>query len=195
MSPFYPQQQNPNQILRSKMFSISTTTYFPCNLSYTQAHLWTLNKINSGVMQLKDLSANPTFASSEIVIESNTLEYGLYEFTIQVEIKVLSSVLKSKVSTFVQIIPTGLVVFGLENGKQSISIGFLQTLVLNPIKFSFDFDNTASISNLTFKFYCSPNKNYNFIDSILNDTGDKDLATYKRNSSLKMTSCFTSSGK
>jgi hypothetical protein len=194
MSPFNPQQQNPNQIMRSKMFSISTATYFMCNLSYTQAYLWTLNKINSGVTQLKDLSANPTFASSEIVIESNTLEYGLYEFTIQVEIKVLSSVLKSKVSTFVEIIPTGLVVFGLENGIQSISIGFSQALVLNPIKYSFDFDNMASISNLSFKFYCSPISNYNYIGSSLSDTGDKDLATFKRNSSLKMSPCFTSNG-
>jgi hypothetical protein len=180
--------------MRSKQFSLSTATYFECDLSYTQAYLWTLNKINSGVTQLIDLSVNPTFDSSEIVIQSNTLDYGLFEFTIQVEIKVLTSVLTSKVSTYVEIIPTGLVVYGLENGIQSISIGFSQTLILNPIKYSFDSGNMASISNLTFKFYCSSISNFNYIGLSYSTTGDIDLATNKRNSSLKMTSCFLSNG-
>ena len=181
---------NPNQNQRSKMFSISTATYFWCNLTYTQTFKWFLNKIYSNSSQSVDLSSNPSSISSEIVIKPNTLDYGVYEFICQVNILLTDSgkVYTNNASTFIQIIPTGLVVYTLQNGIQSISIGFEQSLNLSPPKYSFDYDNLAQIKNLTFKFYCSP-INSNSIDV----SKSIDLASLKRNSSL-IQACFSSEG-
>jgi hypothetical protein len=165
------------------------------NSSYTQKYLWTLKRIISSGLTLIDVSANPTYELPEIVIRSNTLDYGLYEFTVHVEIQLMSYVFKNEQSTYVEIIPTGLVVYGIENGVQSILIGYRQTLTLNPVEYSFDFDNLAAIKNFTFKFFCSPSSKYNYSISSLVSASDIDLATYKRNSSLQINSCFTSSGK
>ena len=196
ISPFNPQSQSPRKIMRSKMFSINTATHFVChNSSYTKIFSWTLNRIISNGPLLIDLSANPTHELPEIVVKSNTLVYGLYEFTVQVEIQLVTNIFKNKLNTYVEVIPTGLAVLGIENGIQSISIGFGQTLTFNPIIYSFDFDNLASIANLTFKFYCSPSNNNNYITSSLSSVVDKDLATFKKNSSLEINSCFTSNSR
>jgi len=165
------------------------------NSSYTKIYSWTLNRIISNGPLLIDLSANPTHDLPEIVVKSNTLDYGLYEFTVQVEIQLVSNIFKNKLKTYVEIVPTGLVVYGIENGIQSISIGFGQTLTFNPIIYSFDFDNLASIKNLTFKFYCSPSNNNNFITSSLSSIVNKDLASLNKNSLFEINSCFTSNGR
>ena len=177
------------------MFSLTTISYFGCNLTYTQTNQWILNRID--IVQTIDLKTNPTSTSSELVIPANSLVYGTYEFIFQVNLIVPSmtsgGTFTSTISTYIQIIPTGLAVFALENGISNILIGYGQSQILNPIAYSFDFDNIATISSLAFKYYCVTL----FSSSSTPKSSSIDLATYKNNPSLAMYSnqtCFSSNG-
>ena len=187
-------QQNPSQIYRSKLFSLSTQLYFACNYSYTLTNVWQLTRLD--VPQNIDLSLNPTWQSSELVIQANTLAYGLYAFSFNVQISMLTSGnlngnQTSSVTTYVQIIPTGLAVFAVQNGRSNLLIGSSQVYVLDPLTYSFDFDSVVSMSSLTFVFYC------NTVDLTLGPVQTQntiDLLTYKSNSKLPMTwkqTCFS----
>jgi hypothetical protein len=187
---------SPGQIYRSSMFSFRTIIYFGCNFTYTQINQWLLNRVD--IVQTIDLTSNPTSNSPELVMKANSLAYGTYEFIYQVNINVPSmnsgGSFTSSISTFVQIVPTGLAIFALKNGISTILIGYGQTQVLDPTKYSFDFDNVASISTLSYKYYCVT------ILTTLSDISSSsiDLATYKSNPLLSMSSnqtCFASSGK
>ena len=108
-------QNNPKQIYRSQLFSLSTTSFFACNYSYFLNYSWSLKKVDSFPVIYIDLTTYPTFISSELVVPSNTLDFGLYEFIFQ--ISVVSSNLNNvsnNASTFIKILPSGLAIFGLQ---------------------------------------------------------------------------------
>lgn len=109
------------------------------------------------------------------------MDYGIYEFKFKVNFLSDSIIYSKTINTFIQIIPSGLAVYALQNGIQQIVIGYAQSLNLNPSNYSFDFDDLAQIQDLSFKFYCPPS---NIVD----------LAAYKTNYSLNQTSCFKSNG-
>jgi hypothetical protein len=178
------------------MFSFTTIIYFGCNFTYTQINQWLLNRVD--IVQSIDLTSNPTSNSPGLVMQANTLAYGTYEFIYQVNINVpgmnSGGSFTSSISTYIQIVPTGLAIFALQNGISTILIGYGQTQVLDPTKYSFDFDNVASISTLSYKYYC-----VTILTSLSAISSSSiDLATYKSNPKLSMSSnqtCFSSSGK
>ena len=183
-------------MFRSKMFSLSTVTYFGCNLTYSQANQWLLSRID--IQETIDLTMNPSSTTSELVMQSNSLAYGTYIFSFQVNLIVPSMssgvTFTAMISTYVQIIPTGLVVFALRNGIANILIGYAQSQSLNPTEYSFDFDEQVSIKSLDFRFYCVSLFNYQTVPLSMSSI---DLATYKNNPSLSMNSsqtCFSSNG-
>ena len=183
--------QSPGQIFRSNMFSLVTVTYFGCNLTYTQVNTWLLTRVD--IQQTIDLTTNPTSTQSELVMQANTLAYGTYQFTYQVSISVQSMAsFTSSVSTCIQIVPTGLAIFALQNGISSLLIGYGQSQILSPPLYSFDFDALAIISSLTFKYYCSVSS------SSSSNLNKIDLATYKKNPSYSTMNasqdCFSSNG-
>ena len=138
----------------------------------------------------------PTASASELVIPANTLPYGVYKFTYAVNV-VLSngSILSNTASTFGRIVPTGFIVFALQNGIFRQLIGSQQSLDLNPGAYSIDPDNVISPSSLNYTFYCSTlNLSSTTPISLINT----DLLTYKQNSQLAMASnrtCFSSNCK
>ena len=191
-------QSNPQNILRSKLFSLNTATYFSCNSSYVMTYQWTLTFINSSSSIKIDLSSNPTWQSTSLVIQAYTLAYGLYAFNFQTNVTITSGnvFLTNNITTYVQIVPTGLAVFGLQNGVSGILIGTQQSFSLNPALYSLDLDNLIQPSSLQFKFYCFPIITGSGI--VVNTTQNIDLMTYKNNSQLQMnwnTTCFSSIGK
>ena len=181
-------QANPAQIFRSNIFSLSTTTLFACNVTYTSVYTWQLNGA--------DFVSNPTYHSAELVVQANTLFYGLYQFTCRVDITSdsfasLTNTLTNTVSTFISIIPTGLAVYAIQNGVSSQLIGSSQVFQLNPMAYSFDMDNLVSPISLQFQFYCKTLNSLNKNSS----SSQYDLYSYKMNSSLTMTAnetCFSS---
>ena len=189
-------QLSPQIILRSKLFTLNTATYFSCNLSYAITYQWSLNLIvNSTYASKIDLSLNPTWQSSSLVIQANTLAYGLYAFNFQTNVTIATSnvLLENNITTYVQITPTGLAVYGLQNGVSGLLIGSQQSFSLSPTLYSLDLDSLIKPSSLPYKFYCfTINQGLN---TIVNATQSVDLFSYKNNSLLQMNSnstCFSS---
>ena len=186
-------QSSPNQIYRSSLFSLSTSTYFACNSSYSRKYSWKLTLLDT--LNAIDLKTNPSSSSSELVIQGNTLAYGLYEFKIQVDITMSDgSILSNSAATYIQIIPTGLAVFALQNGISNILVGSQQVFILDPATYSIDFDNLVLPSSLTYKFYCTT---INLNTTLTTNKINIDLLTFQQNSSLLMDSnrtCFASNG-
>ena len=139
------------------------------------------------------MTANPTAQLPELVLQSNTLAYGLYQFKFQVDLTLSTSqvAMSNSIETFIQIVPSGLNVIAIQNGIQSQLIGYNQAFSLSPANFTVDLDNLILPSSLSFQFYCQTIQ--------LNDnsktSNQLNLQTYKSNTSLSMKwndTCFAS---
>jgi hypothetical protein len=143
------------------MISQSSTTIFKCNSSFQIDYIWSVNKIDANTITSIDLSSNPTSKSSQILFQSNSLDYGLYEINLRVKITPITyAVIDKNVSTFIQIIPTRIGVYPLLNGIQTLRIGLGQTLILDPRKYSPFYDRILvrnPIQDLNFTFSCNSN--------------------------------------
>jgi hypothetical protein len=101
---------------------------------------------------------NPSLNYAELVLQPKTLSYGLYRFVFTVSIK--NSNNSSQVYTFIQIIPSGLVLSTLKlsqpmyGGSIEITRGQYQAIPFHPFLFTYDIDGLAVISSLTFKYSC-----------------------------------------
>ena len=133
-------------------------------------------------------------------MKENTLSYGLYKFQFQVTVTFngKSQISSNVAETYVQIIPTGLAVFGLENGVGSVMIGSKQSFRFEPSKYSIDLDYIIKADSLSFVYYCTtvnlsdPNSALNSIVSSI------DLLSYSINQGLLMgrsLNCFGNSSK
>ena len=174
------------------MLILSSEFVFDCNISYTMKSNWYINKSSSQTLTYR----NPSFESTQLVIQSNTLEYGLYEFVFQVKFTNMytNETLSASDQTFIQIITSGLVVSAFKNGVSSIFIGSNQSLYLKPVAYSFDYDRLASIDSLNFEFYCQTIN----LNSYVSYQSLISLLSYKNSPVLTMNSnktCFASQGK
>lgn len=201
MNPFYT-QTNPQAILRSKLFSLNTATYFSCNSSYTMPYEWSLKLIQNSSSHISiDLSSNPTWQSTSLVIQAYTLSYGLYEFNFQTNATISKAnnvvvSLTNNLTTYLEIIPTCFAVFGLQNGVSGLLVGTQQSFSLKPALYSLDLDSLVQPSSLQYKFYCFT-INQSSITSV-NTSLSVDLFTYKNNSLFQMNSnatCFQTKSK
>ena len=100
--------------------------------------------------------------------------------------------------SFFEIIPSGVTVFGLENGNTQAYVGKNQSFELNPPLYSFDLDFIASMSSLTFKFYCyitptGTQTDQIFLGQVLSNQVD-DLFKIKTNLMAPVNFCFNSTG-
>jgi hypothetical protein len=191
---------NPQIIPRSKLFSLNTATYFSCTSSYAMTFKWSSTLIvNSTFMTKIDLSSNPTWQSTILVTQANSLAFGLYAFNFQTNVTITktSNIFQTNnLTTYVQIIPSGLAVYGLQNGVSGLLIGTQQSFSLKPALFSLDLDSLIQPSTLQYKFYCFTLKFG--VNTIFKTTQSIDLSTYKNNSLLQMnsnTTCFSSNSK
>ena len=180
------------------MFTVSSVISFYCNTNFTYVNQWTLSQIGQQIINI-DLSANPTAQLSELVIKENTLAYGLYRFQFQVTVTFNgnSQISSNLAETFIEIVPTGLAVFAIENGVSSVLIGTKQSFYLQPSVFSLDFDNIIQPSQLNFTYFCKT-VNQSDPNSINTPVGTIDLFSYKLNQALTMDkslNCFGDNSK
>ncbi len=149
---------NPLQIERSKLFTVSSNETSQCEIQhYTLKKSWDLMKFDDLSQQFSikiDLSTNPTSLLNELVVQSNTLSYGLYKFNFTIEIQALNLTKLNSIQTYIEIIPTGLVIFALPNGVSQILIGSSQSVSLKPSIYSYDYDQVINANSLIFGFYC-----------------------------------------
>ncbi len=145
---------------------------------------------------------NPTFYYNNLVLQPQTLDYGLYRVVFSVNIINSSSslIFKSNVETFIRIIPSGLVLSTLRQtqpmfgGTIEITRGLHQPIEFDPFLFSFDIDSIAVITSLSFKYSCRiiPQP----YPQIPETSQPIYLDVIKKNSSLKaLDNCFNTIGK
>lgn len=151
---------SPVKIKKSKMFSIGTKTQINCNQSSTNYKEWfifKMEKSTGNILNIINLINNPTINYAELVIQPNTLEYGLYKFVYKVTMQFDLS-FTSQVETYIEIVPSGIIVAALNGqtggGTYEITRGMNQSIELNPVMFSFDLDSIVNIGSLKFKYYC-----------------------------------------
>lgn len=185
---------NPSKIYRSNLFTVSSVISFYCNTNFTYVNQWTLSQIGQQIIPV-DLRGNPTAQLSELVINENTLTYGLYRFQFQVTVTFNgnSQISSNLAETFIEIIPTGLAVFAIANGVSSVLIGTKQPFTLQPSVFSMDFDNIIQPSQLNFTYYCKT-VNQSDPNSLNVPASTIDLLSYKNNQALIMDKTWTCFG-
>ena len=150
---------------RIDLFSLVGITTLNCYSSLTNQKLWLLFQVDEqtgrDLNQIK-LNNNPTIYYAELVIQPKTLTYGLFriEYTVTVTSTNSSILLSNQISTFVRIIPSGLVLSplslsqGIYGGTIEISRGQSQSIEFNPYLNSYDIDSIVVITTLNFKYSC-----------------------------------------
>ncbi|CAF0988120.1 unnamed protein product, partial [Brachionus calyciflorus] len=144
---------------------------------------------------------NPTLNTSQIILPSNFLEYGVYKLVHKIRITILTGGIydvskESLLETYIEIVPGGVAVFSLENGLDYLKIGKNQSLELNPLKYAYDMDKLTDTSLLDFKFYCflSDKDETDFGKKIEIISVVQDIFTIK-NSGLNKSECFINTSK
>ena len=144
------------------------------------------------------LKSNPTIYAPTLVIQGNALEYGIYKFSLTLKIILGKNAYSYQSERYFEVIPSGITVFGLENGNTQAYIGKNQSFELNPPKYSFDLDMLTPMSSLKFKFYCyitptGTQTDQTFLSQVLSNLVD-DLNTIKTNHASPVNFCFNSTG-
>ena len=148
----------------SDMFSLIGMATIICNASLSNQKQWFIYSVDpssGSIIQQITLNANPTLNYAELVLQPKTFLTGIYrfEFTFTM-INLDGTTLSSQISTYVSIIPSGLVLSTLSlsqpmyGGTIVISRGQAQSISFNPFLFTYDIDSIAIITSLTFKYAC-----------------------------------------
>jgi hypothetical protein len=145
----------------SDLIDIKSVTAINCGSYLINEKSWTiymLNKLTGINEQQIFLTDNPTVNYADLVIQPNSLAYGLYRIVYTV--KMTWADLQSQIDTFIQVIPSGLVISALRSsqpmygGTIEIERGYDQEIQFNPFINSYDIDSVAIITSLTFKYSC-----------------------------------------
>ena len=151
-SPLFYQ---PSLCSKNQMIVLETNLTLSCGNNLNNVKQWTIYQINPKTGDLLNqihMLDNPTFQYSELVIQPGILSYGLYQFTYNVTME--GSIFSSQVEHYIKIVPSGIVVFSMKGGIAEITRGLSQTIVLNPLKYSYDVDKITTPDKLIFKYYC-----------------------------------------
>ena len=157
-----PLYTKPRIQTKSDLFSLNGITTINCNTSLSNQKKWLIFKVDEITGQdleqiTQSLKNNPTIDYAELVIQSQTLTYGLYRFVFTSSMNDMTS---SQIDTFVKIIPSGLVLSTLSlsqpmyGGTIEITRGWNQSIKFNPFLNTYDIDSVAVITSLSFKYSC-----------------------------------------
>jgi len=147
------------------MITISSMSQINCPNLLSNTKVWSIYMITDlttgGNEKQIFLKNNPTFAYAQLVLQPQTLSYGVYRIvftmtTISTDLTKSSS----QDETFIEITPSGLGVSSLKlskpmyGGSIEITRGTNQSIPFNPYIFTYDIDNMAVISTLAFNYSC-----------------------------------------
>jgi hypothetical protein len=206
VSRSYP-YNNSKDYKKSNLIDIKSVTTINCGSYLINEKSWAiymLNKLTGINEQQIFLTDNPTVNYADLVIQPNSLAYGLYRIVYTVKMTGSNSKsLQSQIDTFIQVIPSGLVISALKSsipmygGTIEITRGFDQQIQFDPFINSYDIDSVAVVTSLTFKYSCQ------IIDSNIQMGYTQIPGTnqiiylddFKLNSSLSLlNSCFNQTG-
>ena len=152
---------------------------------------------------------NPTLTNQDLVLQPQTLDYGLYRiyFSVTFKSNSLTNIIMSTINedTFLSIIPSGLVLSTLKlsqpmyGGTIEITRGLNQSIDFDPFLFTYDIDSKAVITSLSFKYSCQIVNDQGETIGLVNDsnTNITYLDTIKQQKSVNPmhSSCFNSTGE
>ena len=182
---------------RSSNINIFGNPFFDCAVSFNYNKTWVAEKVIKStngltVIGILSLAGNSAATLSTLYFSSNTIEYGMYRFTLTVAMSFVDpftssfTVRTSSQATFIMVVVTGISVF--QFGQSSYTIGSSSILDFNAVTMSFDPDRLAVMSQLNFTFQCQLFNSTN-LTYITPDTTD--LYTLQTTSSWKQNqSCF-----
>ena len=173
---------------------------------------WDLNKIvKPSTINQNDqeqpilIKNNPTLTNQDLVLQPQTLDYGLYRIYFSVTFKSNINMTTLYVDTFLSIIPSGLVLSTLKlsqpmyGGTIEITRGTNQSIDFDPFLFTYDIDSKAVITSLSFKYSCQIVNDQGETIGLVNDsnTNITYLDTIKQQKSVNPmhSSCFNSTGE
>lgn len=191
---------HPKKFSRSDIIVMNIDYKFDINRDHIIKKKWTIYAMfpNKTICNKSiELINNPTIHTYNLVIKSNTLEYGLYQLKFHVELLVnlerKSVGYENLIETHIEVVPGGIAVFSLENGLDSLRIGTEQSIKFDTIKYAYDMDFLYDIRNLEkLNFYCFKmnikriNDTFNINEKRFEEitTQGQDLANFKKNSIL-----------
>jgi len=152
---------------RNDLISLIGITILNCATVLSNKKEWLIYEVNqqTGIDTNQiQMTNNPTINYAQVVIQPQTLVYGLYHFIYTVTM-ILNSDSNStsfsgQVSTYVQIEPSGIILSslslsqGIFGGTIEISRGQQQPITFNPYLNSYDLDSILTITTLNFKYSC-----------------------------------------
>jgi len=153
----------PPVVKRSEMLTLSGKTQINCMQNMRNTKKWFIYKINATLGGRDEeivLKNNPTLGNADLVIQPNTLDYGLYKFTFKVALDNFN-LIQSHIDTYVNVTPSGLVVQALSlNGKKNddgggiteVTRGLNESLQFNPYLNSYDIDGLAVMTSQVFEY-------------------------------------------
>ena len=131
---------------------------FDFPFSFTIIHSWKIELLNEEDKTVAEeifLNNNPTLRELNLLILANSLNFGLYRISFNVNITTENSEFFSyEKNNYIKVVPSGLFVSAFENGLDSLTIGLAQSLEINPSKHSYDMDKLVGINSIVYKFYC-----------------------------------------
>lgn len=197
--------KTPINLKQNTLINFVSETTVNCSLTLTNNKLWTiyeLNEITGEDVQQIFIKNNPTINYAELVLQPKTLSFGLYKIVYSVTMS--GTIFTGSAETYIQITPSGIILSTLKSkqpiygGTIFITRGSNQQITFNPYTFSYDVDNVAVITSLTFKYSCQ------IIESNLPQGYPKMPVTnqnlflddFKGNSSFSpLNKCFSSASK
>ena len=191
--------RTPAVLKRNDLITLIGITSLNCNIMLSNQKEWLIFKLsetNGNAVQQIMVMNNPTFNNAELVLQPNSLDYGVYQIVYSVTMLIADKTVayNSRIDTFLKIVPSGLVISALymsqSNGASTIDItrGTQQTIDFNPFLNSYDIDEIVSVNSLQFKYYCQ------LVANGVSQGSQIDLKLYKAdNSSLGANqTCFIS---
>ena len=196
---------NPTIFYRNNIIQLLGLTKLNCLYSLANQKQWTIfqvSKLTGIILQQLMINNNPTVNYAELVFQPQTLYYGLYKVVFTVTMT--NTNFGSSVVTFIQINPSGLVLSSLKSsqpmygGMIQITRGEIQPIQFDPYLLTYDIDNLAVITSLSFKYACQIIQSD--IPQGYPEISGKNQMTYlddlKYNSSLGLfNTCFNSTSK
>lgn len=184
------------------------TSVYICEQNYTYTTQWVLYLFDStsNSWNIVEILNNPTVYTTRVALRGNSLIYGIYKLVHLVTFNVsiysganINNIFNSTSETYINVIPTGIAVFGLANGNDRIIIGTQQSIDLNPVLYSFDMDYLVTTNVLKFKFYCQIiDWTLDYSNMTINDYflmyNRTDLYKIKSQNDVEPDSCFVNNG-
>ena len=139
---------NPISFRRSEDLSIVSIINYNCNQPFAMKTQWMITNCTTSCSNQIQLNSTIITTSSELYIPSQTLSYGIYQFELTITMA-NSTWLNISKSTYIQIIPSSIIVSSFTLGTLMITMGNTHDLFLDTGNYSIDLDNNVFNTNVS----------------------------------------------